>query len=218
MVLPISVVSPPDKAAFFPHPLLEQSLLPAFLAVFPSPYEKVFGCQILLNTSAGSICLFRPAVVMSRDMLSYETGEIDRYRGMAWLRLIALRHVQNYALRRADGVIFLTKYAANAIQRYTGNLRRAVVIPHGVSDSFRGVGRGSVWPASDQPIQCLYVSNLAPYKHQWHVVRAVSYLRDMGFNVMLTFVGVGNLQAGGSSSSVNRFKLSSLSSILTRSL
>ena len=26
---------------------------------------------------------------MSRDMLSYETGEIDRYRGMAWLRLIA---------------------------------------------------------------------------------------------------------------------------------
>ena len=150
------------------------------------------GCQVLLNTDAGSLCRFRPAVVMSRDMLSYEPGEIYRYRGKAWLRLVALRYVQNCSLRFADGTIFLTRYAAGVIQRCTGPLRRVAVVPHGVSNEFRGVARGKSWPAAGRPVHCLYVSNAAPYKHQWHVVRAVADLRRRGFDLRLTLVGGGS--------------------------
>ncbi len=154
---------------------------------------RAVGCQVLLNTDAGSICRFRPAVVMSRDMLSYEPGEIDRYRGKAWLRLWVLRHVQNRSLRAADGAIFLTRYASGVIQRFTGPLRRVAVIPHGVSNEFRGVARGGhAWPAAGQPVHCLYVSNAAPYKHQWHVVRALTGLRRRGFDLRLTLVGGGS--------------------------
>src|SRR6266705_561077 len=44
------------------------------------------GCSMLLNVDAGSVCRFRPAVTMSRDMLSYEPGEIERY-GVSKARL-----------------------------------------------------------------------------------------------------------------------------------
>lgn len=151
------------------------------------------GCQVLLNTDAGSVCSFRPAVVMSRDMLSYEPGEIDRYRGKAWLRLWALRHVQNRSLRMANGVIFLTRYAANVIQRHTGALPRVAVVPHGVGDDYKEARARPNWPMDGvRPIRLLYVSNTAPYKHQWQVVRAVADLRRRGYDLQLELIGGGS--------------------------
>jgi glycosyltransferase involved in cell wall biosynthesis len=152
------------------------------------------GCQVLLNTDAGSICHFRPSVVMSRDMLSYEPGEMDRYRlfGKAWLRLAALRFVQTHSMRFADGVIFLTRYAASVIQRATGPLRQVAIIPHGVGDEFKQVRAARPWPQQGEPVKCVYVSNAAPYKHQWHVVRAFAELRQRGRDVELELVGGGS--------------------------
>lgn len=72
---------------------------------------KKMGCQIMLNTDAGTVSRFRPAITMSRDMLSYEPGEIERYGiSLSRLRLLALRYVQNTSLRKSDGTIYLTKY------------------------------------------------------------------------------------------------------------
>ena len=42
-----------------------------------------------------------------------------------------------------------------------------------------------------EEIRCVYVSSAAPYKHQWHVVRAIKLLRDQGLPVTLTLVGGG---------------------------
>ena len=39
-------------------------------------------------------------------------------------------------MRFADGVIFLTEYAAKVIQETTGKLHRTAVIPHGVGNEF----------------------------------------------------------------------------------
>jgi len=155
------------------------------------------GCTILLNVDAGSVCRFRPAVTMSRDMLSYEPGEIERYGiSKARLRLIALRHVQNASLRSADGVIFLTQYAARVVQRSSGSLSNVAVVPHGVGAAFRGSGGRKSWPEGGQrPIRCLYISNALPYKHQWHVVDAVASLRKHGFNLQLELVGGGEGRA-----------------------
>jgi glycosyltransferase involved in cell wall biosynthesis len=152
-------------------------------------------CAILLNVDAGSVCRFRPAVTMSRDMLSYEPGEIERYGiSKARLRLIALRYVQNAALRSADGTIFLTHYAANAIQRSCGPLKNVAYVPHGVGAAFHANERSRT-VVDSLPICCLYVSNALPYKHQWHVVEAVARLRRRGYDLSLKLVGGGEGQA-----------------------
>lgn len=157
---------------------------------------KKSGCQILLNTDAGTVGRFKPAVTMSRDMLSYEPGEINRYGfSRARLRLFLLRYMQNQSMRMSDGVIFLTNYASSVIQKSCGNLHKVAIIPHGVSDGFRNIHNVADWPDNrDRPISCIYVSNIAPYKHQCVVVRAVERLVKEGFNLTLALVGGGDGQ------------------------
>ncbi len=187
----------PDRPWLFKHnpPELEGSLLRQVAWQHRSLPQAArgIGCHILLNTDAGSVSTFRPAVVMSRDMLSYEPGEMQRYGfTKARLRLLLLRIIQSRSLQLADGAVFLTSYAAAVIQRATGPLPRLAIIPHGVGEAFRNVAPAA-WPAAGQaPVECLYVSNAAPYKHQWHVVRAFSILREKGYQVRLTLVGGGS--------------------------
>jgi glycosyltransferase involved in cell wall biosynthesis len=149
--------------------------------------------DIIFNVDVGTVCRFRPSIMMSQDMLSYEPGEMDRYAyGKAWARLLALRYVQNASLRRGDGAIFLTDYAAETIQRACGKLANVTIVPHGVDRRFRDVERTAAWPAPGaRALRCLYVSNTAPYKHQWHVVDAIARLRNRGWVVELNLVGGG---------------------------
>lgn len=162
----------------------------------PSELRKA-DCSILLNVDAGSVCRFRPAVTMSRDMLSYEPGVIERYGfSKARLRLIVLRYVQNASLKAADGAVFLTRYAARVIQRSCGSLPNIAYIPHGVGSAFQAIRPAHNWPtAEERPIRCLYISNTAPYKHQWNVVKAVAQLRQRGFDLQLELVGGGDGKA-----------------------
>lgn len=149
-------------------------------------------CAITLNCDAGTIATVRPAVTMSRDMLSYEPGEIDRYaHGKARLRIRALEWLQNRSLTSADGAIFLTRYAADTIQRSSGPVRRLAIVPHGVGEEFRAIARPDRFPREGEPVRCIYVSNAALHKHQWHVVRAVRMLRERGRNVELVLAGGG---------------------------
>ncbi len=178
---------------------LERSLLhQLWWERFTLPGElRRTGCSIVLNVDAGSVCRFRPAVTMSRDMLSYEPGEIERYGfSRARLRLIALRHVQNASLQAADGAVFLTHYAARVIQQSCGPLRNIAHIPHGVGAAFQNIEPDHSWPmAGERAIRCLYVSNALPYKHQWNVVDAVARLRQRGFELQLELVGGGEGKA-----------------------
>jgi glycosyltransferase involved in cell wall biosynthesis len=153
------------------------------------PHEaRAAGVDILLNTDAGTVCRAHPSVVMSRDMLSYEPGEMRRFglSRMA-LRLAALRSVQNASMRDADGVIFLTQYAADVIQRATGNLPRVAIVPHGVSSAFRQPPKS--FRSGARPIRCAYISPTDLYKHQWNVVRAIADLRRRGHDVTLLLAG-----------------------------
>jgi glycosyltransferase involved in cell wall biosynthesis len=152
------------------------------------------GVDILLNTDAGTVCRTHPAVVISRDMLSYEPGEMHRYRFRGWwLRLLALRYIQASSLRESDGAIFLTRYAAEAIQRFSGPLSRVAIIPHGIGPEFRRAPRAAK-PASAS-LRCVYVSPIDLYKHQWFVVRAIAELRLRGHDVTLVLTGGGDPRA-----------------------
>ena len=153
------------------------------------------GCGITLNCDAGTVATVRPAVTMSRDMLSYEPGEMERYPwGKARLRLLLLKWLQNRSLTYGDGAIFLTRYAANIIQQSSGRVPQMAIIPHGLSDRFRSVASPDRWPTrGERPIRCLYVSNAALHKHQWHVVGAIRLLRDEGHDIELVLAGGGGL-------------------------
>jgi glycosyltransferase involved in cell wall biosynthesis len=147
-------------------------------------------CSLLLNIDAGTTCKFSPAVTMSRDMLSYEAGEISRFRFFnEGLRLLILRYVQNTSLRRANGVIFLTKYASEVIQKSCGNLKNVSIIPHGIGDNFKSNTKLQLEQFDSRQINCLYVSPIWMFKHQWHVVKAIEELRKEGFNLHLNLVG-----------------------------
>lgn len=152
------------------------------------------GCNVLLSTDAGTVCRFTPSVVMSRDMLSFEGKEIQRYPliSFARLRLFLLKHMQVRSLRKATGALFLTHYASEVIQRFTGQLNCIRVIPHGIGENFRQQIMFNRRNRLDKNIQCLYVSNTDMYKHQWHVVHAIANLRKAGHPLRLNLVGGGS--------------------------
>lgn len=153
---------------------------------------KRCGCDIVLDTDAGSVSRWHPTVVMSRNMLPFEWREMLRY-GMskALIHFIMLRLIHTRSLRRAKGVIFLSRYAEGRIQRVTGKLRSARIIPHGVSQTFRLPAERSGHASRTDEIRCLYVSNTEAYKHQWVVIHAIAFLRKRGYRVSLTLAGGG---------------------------
>jgi glycosyltransferase involved in cell wall biosynthesis len=154
---------------------------------------KSAGCDILFTTDASTLCRFKPMVVLSQDLLSYESGMMRYYGyGLARLRLLAILVIQNLAFRRAAGVIFLTHYAAKVIQQSCGRLPSIVCIPHGVDAAFKKSQQVNNWTGtSERSIRCIYVSNAEMYKYQWVVVKAIAALRQRGHSLSLTLIGGG---------------------------
>jgi len=131
---------------------------------------------------------------MSQNMLPFEENERRRY-GLSWMRLKLgiLELIQSGSFRRADGMIFLTRYAQDTMQRKIGSLScQQALIPHGVDDRFRLTPRLQK-PISDfsfaSPFRFLYVSIVDVYKHQWHVADAMARLRKEGLPIELELIG-----------------------------
>jgi glycosyltransferase involved in cell wall biosynthesis len=155
---------------------------------------RAAGCEILFVPGGSYLGSFRPFVTMSRNMQPFEPRELRRHgwSGTA-LRLRLLRRVQTYSFRRADGLIFLTRYARDVIAPILKSARAlATIIPHGVEARFARAPREQL-PASSygqgRPFRILYVSIVNVYKHQWHVAEAVARLCAQGVPVTLDLVG-----------------------------
>jgi len=174
---------------------LEQSLVKQlwWQAIIFAGEVKATGCDILFTTDASTFCHFKPMVVLSQDMLSYEPGVMRHFGyGLARLRLLTILVLQNLAFKRAAGVIFLTRYAGKVIQHSCGLLPAVSYIPHGVDAAFKQTQAFRSWPTmGERPIRCIYVSNAEMHKHQWVVVEAISLLRKRGYDLTLTLVGGG---------------------------
>ncbi len=152
-------------------------------------------CDVLLVPGGNVAGNFRPVVTMCRNMLPFEWAELKRY-GWTWmtLRLLILRWAQSRSFKRANGVIFLTRYAQAQVGRATGDLQGLQrIIPHGLNPRFIHPTRVQK-PIEDyspeNPFRILYVSIIDQYKHQWHVVAAVGALRQKtGWPLTLDLVG-----------------------------
>ena len=157
------------------------------------PRLAASSCDVLF-APGGSAARHRiPVVVMCRNMLPFEPNERRRY-GLSWmsLRLALLRRAQGSSFRRADGLIFLTRYAQEIVARQVPLATRWTVIPHGVDEAFRCKPRpqrsSQDW-TEREPLRLLYVSIVDVYKHQWQVADAVATLRAEGLPVAIDFVG-----------------------------
>jgi len=151
-------------------------------------------CNLLFVPGGSDANGFSPVVTMSQNLLPFEWREFMRYRSpLAIFRLLLIRHTQIISFRKADGVIFLTKYASEAILTITGRIRgESIIIPHGISNIFciKPRTQRSFSEFSDaRPCRVLYVSALYIYKHQWYVAEAIALLRDEGIPVVLELIG-----------------------------
>jgi glycosyltransferase involved in cell wall biosynthesis len=151
-------------------------------------------CDVLYVPGGSYAGRYRPVVSMSRNLLPFEWSELARF-GWSWLavKLCLLRATQSITLRRADGVIFLTRYAQDVVTRVIGAASgKTIIIPHGIDNRFARPPKPQLARSeysAENPIRLLYVSIVDMYKHQWHVAEAVSQLRQSNVPVVLNLVG-----------------------------
>lgn len=151
-------------------------------------------CDVLFVPGGSDASGFTPMVTMSQNLLPFEWREMRRYGwSFCALKFLLLRWTQSRSFRKADGVIFLTKYARDTVLKVTGSLRgKSTIIPHGVNRRFLIPPRHQRLHtdfSDTSPCRVLYVSIISPYKHQWQVAEAVARLRSAGVPVVLELVG-----------------------------
>lgn len=151
-------------------------------------------CDVLFVPGGSYIGTFAPVVVMSQNLLPFEWSEMIRYGwSLTTMKLLMLRIVQTHSFQKAEGVIFLTKYAEEKVQAVTGTLKAStIIVPHGISERFFINPKPQILISeytNAKPFRLLYVSIIDQYKHQCNVVEAVYNLRIRGFPVSLDLVG-----------------------------
>ena len=155
---------------------------------------RAVGADLLFVPGGSIVTRFRPAVTMSRNMLPFEWSELKRFgfSPMA-LKLLLLRWNQSSSFKRADGMIFLTRYAFDAVTGITGPLKgKTSILPHGIDARFRLSPRPQRTPSEfspSDPLRVVYVSTVDVFKHQWSVVEAIGRLRDEGLPIRLDLYG-----------------------------
>jgi glycosyltransferase involved in cell wall biosynthesis len=155
---------------------------------------KAIGVDLLLVPGGSIITSFRPAVTMSRNMLPFEWREMRRFGFSAMtVKLMLLRWVQSFSFRQADGTIFLTRYAYDAVTKITGPLKgKSSIIPHGIDVRFRLAPRPQRLLSEfspSEPLRVVYVSTVDAFKHQWSVVEAIGRLHAEGLPIRLDLYG-----------------------------
>ena len=133
-------------------------------------------------------------VTMSQNMLPFEPDRAALFGRWSWMRLKMriLRFSQGRSFKRAQGVIFLTQYAQDAVTKALGGIRGlTALVPHGIEQRFVMQPRAqrSQQALVQAPLQLLYVSIQDPYKHHVELMQAVAQLRAQGRSVVLRMVG-----------------------------
>jgi glycosyltransferase involved in cell wall biosynthesis len=189
------------KLKLHEHSFLEKNLLFNVIWQFFLLKRSLnyYGCNILFTADASTVLRYSPQVVLSQDLLSYESNILNKYSwSYAKFRIILIKHLQNIAFKRAVGTIFLNNYSRLLIEKQCGILEDSIIIPHGVNEDFLNVQKSS--ELIEGSCRLIYISNAEIYKNHFSVLKAFKILLDLGYNVSLTFVG------GGDERVLNRFK------------
>src|SRR5665647_13173 len=175
-------------------PLLNKSFFHALLwqVFYLKKDVRKLNCDVVFSPGGTFLSSFHPFVSMSQNMLPFDLNEAFRYKNFfTKLRFLVLRLSQSSTFRRADGLIFLTKYAKQAVSKLSQiPLNKSEIISHGISKKFLCEPRNTA-NRSEKNIKFrfLYVSVVAVYKNQWNVARAICLLKDEGYDIVLTLIG-----------------------------
>jgi glycosyltransferase involved in cell wall biosynthesis len=155
---------------------------------------KRAGCDVLFVPGGSDVSGFKPMVTMSQNLLPFEWRELRRFGwSLFTLKFLLLRLSQSQSFRKANGVIFLTKYALKTVIGVSGALNaKTIIIPHGINPRFfRSPRTQRLTKEFDEshPCRVLYVSIVDAYKHQWQVALAVAQLRSSGVYIVLELIG-----------------------------
>jgi glycosyltransferase involved in cell wall biosynthesis len=154
------------------------------------------GVEILLIPGGTYLGSYRPFLTINQNLLPFEKKEISRYGfGFNFFKFHILRQLQSITNKRAEGIIFLTKYAKKKVFKICNILnKKSIIIPHGVNArfnhnpidrEFRNVEKFT----KKKPCKILYISSIEVYKHQLKVIEAVEQLVNEGLHVKLTLIG-----------------------------
>ena len=153
------------------------------------------GCEIAFYPgSTLPVISLLPAVTISQNMLPFELDKAVLFGrcSLMYLKFCVLRLLQSLSFKRAIGVIFLSKYAQDKINRCVNISGLQALIPHGIEPRF--IGKAQIQKSIEaysiaKPFRFLYVSILMPYKHQIEVIRAIKELRNGGRPIALDLIG-----------------------------
>ncbi|WP_061249397.1 glycosyltransferase family 4 protein [Leptospira alstonii] len=156
--------------------------------------RKVKDCDLLFIPGGYYLGSFKPFVTINQNLLPFEWKEMKRY-GLSWqlIRNIILYFLQSSTFCKAEGVIFLTEYAKDSVQKVIKrHLSKTIIIPHGIHSRFskeiRKQKKIDEYTFS-KPMRILYVSTIDMYKHQWNVAEAISILYNLNLPVSIEFIG-----------------------------
>lgn len=159
-----------------------------------SRLARANSCDVLFVPGGSYAGDFRPMVTFHQNLLPFEWRELKRFGwSLMTIKFLLLRISQSRTFKRADGLIFLTQYARDAVLRIINTTNgKTTLIPHGVDERFIRAPREQmavIHYSEERPFRVLYVSIIHVYKHQWHVAEAVAQLRKIGLPVVLDLVG-----------------------------
>ena len=151
-------------------------------------------CDILFSITGDYIGNFRPYIGMSQNMMLYERE--------FWKQIKSLKEKgkfyfnfkrQQKCFKNAEGIVFLSQYAKKYITKVLKiEDKSTAIIHHGISNQFMSKKveiKCLDNYSAKSPFRFLYVSTVHVYKNQWHVVEAISKLKEKGYPVSLTLIG-----------------------------
>ena len=122
------------------HSLLEGNLLYRTLwqIFFLKKSLKRSHCDLLFIPGGFYTLRFKPTIIMNQNLLPFEYTEIARYKfSLMTAKLIILRLIQKYSFKKADAIIFLSKYSKKTVEKLLPNSdSKAIIIPHGIEKKF----------------------------------------------------------------------------------
>jgi len=183
------------------HPFLDKGLV---LRIFWQQcilYKYLKQLKVSVLFCPGGLTPFwRPkhikVVTMCRNMVIFNLKEsLHLGPDLRFLKFWLLQKIQLSSFKRADGVVFISEYARQQIEKLLNrSINNCTCIYHGINSEFERIRPIETNPG--KMTKMLYVSTIDVYKHQWQVVEALSLLIEKGYHdLRLTFIGSGYRKA-----------------------
>lgn len=176
------------------HSLLNKTFIHTFIfqLFYISKFLNLDNVDLLFVPGGTFLGSFRPIISMSQNMLPFEKQEYNRFPSFkSRLKFKLLNLTQSYTFNKSLGVIFLTNYAKESIEKIV-NIKESKIVSHGINLNFcKSPKEQAPFEAYtlENPFKLLYVSIVTVYKHQWNIAEAILRLRKEGFPIALDFVG-----------------------------